>query len=83
MSPISAIIASATSYHISRSSAECPLVAEIEGVNANGASLVVERLEHVARWQAVAGLSNHDSHRPRIDPPYWKRKARHRPQAAG
>ena len=56
------VIASASSYHISRSSADRPLVAKIEGINANGASLVVEHLEHVARWQAVAGLSNADSH---------------------
>lgn len=55
------VVASATSYCISRGSAERPLVAEIEGINEASARLVVARLEHVARWQTVAALRNHDS----------------------
>ena len=61
------ISAYATSYHVSRSLAERPLVAEIEGINANGAGLVVDRLEHVARWLAVAELRN-DASRLGDDP---------------
>ncbi|MCA0032654.1 caspase family protein [Mesorhizobium sp. B263B2A] len=56
------VLATTAGYQISRSSADRPLVAEIEGANADGAALVVERLEHVARWQAVSSLSNLDSH---------------------
>jgi hypothetical protein len=52
------VAAGAATYRISRPSAERPLVTEIEGINEDGARLVVERLEHVARWQAVAGLNN-------------------------
>ncbi|MER9070423.1 caspase family protein [Mesorhizobium sp. M0902] len=56
------VTASTTSYSISRLSGDRPLVAEVEGINANAAALVVERLERIARWQAVADLSNCDSH---------------------
>ncbi|WP_312016796.1 caspase family protein [Bradyrhizobium japonicum] len=52
------IMASPTSYRISRASAERPLIAEIEGTGEPAARLVLSRLEHVARWQAVAALRN-------------------------
>lgn len=52
------VTAGTTAFRLSRASAERPLVSEIEGIDENGARLAVERLEHVARWQAVAGLNN-------------------------
>jgi hypothetical protein len=55
------VVASATGYRISRASAERPLVAEIDGTGGAAARLAVARLEHVARWQAVAALENADT----------------------
>jgi hypothetical protein len=55
------VVASPTGYRISRASAERPLVAEIEGAGEAAARLAVARLEHVARWQAVAALQNPDT----------------------
>ena len=52
------VVASPTSYRISRAASERPLVADIEGISETAARLVVSWLEHVARWQAVAALSN-------------------------
>jgi hypothetical protein len=46
------------SFRISRAEAERPLVAEIVGLGEAGARATVERLEHVARWQAVVRLEN-------------------------
>lgn len=46
------------SFRISRAEAERPLVAEIVGLAEAGARATVERLEHVARWQAVVRLEN-------------------------
>jgi len=48
-------------YRISRTRAELPLIAEVGGTNEEGARLVVDRLEHVARWLAVAELKNYGS----------------------
>jgi WD40 repeat protein len=45
-------------YRLSRAMAEGPLVAEVEGITPNSAKLIVEHLEHVARWEMVAGLEN-------------------------
>lgn len=45
-------------YRITRSGASRPLVADVPTLNEAGAKLVVERLEHIARWEAVAGLDN-------------------------
>jgi pimeloyl-ACP methyl ester carboxylesterase len=47
-----------SSFLISRARADRPLVAEIVGVGEEGASAAVQRLEHVARWEAVARLEN-------------------------
>lgn len=55
------VIASKTGYRIARAQAERPLVTEVEGTGEAAARLVVARLEHVARWQAVASLRNEDS----------------------
>jgi Caspase domain len=46
------------SFLISRARADRPLVAEIVGVGEEGARAAVQRLEHVARWEAVARLEN-------------------------
>jgi len=48
-------------YRISRARAERPLVAEVVGTSPDAARLVVERLEHIARWEAVAHLKNEGS----------------------
>lgn len=45
-------------YRVSHATAERPLVAEVEGITPTNTKLLVERLEHVARWEAVAGLEN-------------------------
>ncbi|MER9217227.1 caspase family protein [Mesorhizobium sp. M0663] len=50
--------ADADSFRISRALSENPLVAEIEGINEIGARLAVDRLEHIARWDALARLGN-------------------------
>ncbi|CUH99176.1 caspase family protein [Leisingera aquaemixtae] len=54
-------------FLISRAQAERPLVAEIAGVGKEGARAAVQRLEHVARWKALAGLENPGS-RLGVDP---------------
>ncbi|WP_036263217.1 caspase family protein [Mesorhizobium sp. WSM2561] len=46
------------SIRISPALGESPLVAEIEGINEDGARIAVERLEHIARWDAIARLNN-------------------------
>jgi hypothetical protein len=46
------------SFRISRARADRPLVAEIVGLGEEGARAAVQRLEHVARWEAVARLEN-------------------------
>jgi hypothetical protein len=46
------------SFRLSRAEAERPLVAQIVGVGEAGAQATLERLEHVARWQAVVRLEN-------------------------
>ncbi len=51
-------------FRIGRVGAERPLVADISGLDAAGARRVVERLEHIARWEAVAALGNSGSRLP-------------------
>ena len=45
-------------YRITRTVASRPLVADVQGLDEAGAKLVVDRLEHIARWEAVASLDN-------------------------
>lgn len=52
------------SYRIGRVGAARALVADVAGLDAAGARRVVERLEHIARWEAVAALSNSGSRLP-------------------
>lgn len=54
--------ASDRAYRISRALSDRPLVSEIEGISAEAARLAAERLEHVARWEAIARLANPESH---------------------
>lgn len=48
------------SYQIARSGSERPTFAEVEGQGKEAAQLVVDRLEHFARWDTVAKLQNND-----------------------
>lgn len=48
-------------YRIGRVGTSRQLVVDAFGLNAGSAQLVVERLEHIARWQAVASLDNNGS----------------------
>ena len=45
-------------FNIFRAGADRPLVAEVIGTGPHDAEVVVQRLEHIARWEAVAGLEN-------------------------
>lgn len=50
--------AEAGSFRISKAASERPLIAEVVGLGEAGAKAVVQRLEHAARWEAVARLEN-------------------------
>lgn len=50
--------ASDGAFWISRARADRPLVVEVMGLGERGARAGVERLEHIARWEAMAGLDN-------------------------
>jgi hypothetical protein len=45
-------------FNIFRAGADRPLVAEVTGTGPHDAEFVVQRLEHIARWEAVAALEN-------------------------
>jgi hypothetical protein len=45
-------------FVITKPNDDRPLVAQVDGLNEAGARLVVQRLEHIARWTQTARLSN-------------------------
>jgi Caspase domain len=52
------LIARDGQFMITRPGEDRPLVAQIDGLNEEGAKRAVERLEHMARWTQTARLSN-------------------------
>ncbi len=48
-------------YRITRAGDDRALVADISGYSADNARVIVGRLEHIARWQTIAGLANPSS----------------------
>ena len=52
------LIARDGQFVITRPGEDRPLVAQIDGLNEDGAKRAVERLEHMARWTQTARLSN-------------------------
>jgi pimeloyl-ACP methyl ester carboxylesterase len=52
------VLARDRTYSISRPADDRPLVAQVDGYSAETALRVVQRLEHMARWQAIATLSS-------------------------
>ena len=54
----SRLIARDGQFVITRPGEDRPLVAQIDGLNEEGAKRAVERLEHMARWTQTARLSN-------------------------
>jgi hypothetical protein len=57
-SPEFRLIARDGQFVITRPNEERPLVAQIDGLDADGAKRTVARLEHMARWTQTARLSN-------------------------
>lgn len=45
-------------YIIARTTDDRPLVAQIDGYSPENADKVIKRLEHIARWETIAQLSN-------------------------
>jgi pimeloyl-ACP methyl ester carboxylesterase len=52
------VVARDRTYSISRPADDRPLVGQVEGYAAETALRVVQRLEHMARWQAIATLAS-------------------------
>jgi len=52
------LVARDSQFVIARPGEERPLVAQIDGLNEDGAKRAVARLEHMARWTQTARLSN-------------------------
>jgi hypothetical protein len=52
------LVARDDQYIIARPADDRPIVAEIDGYTAASAALVVQRLEHIARWRATVNLTN-------------------------
>ncbi len=52
------LVARDDQFVITRPGEDRPLVAQIDGLDANGAKQAVARLEHMARWTQIARLSN-------------------------
>jgi len=52
------VLARDRAYRIARPADDRPLVAQVEGYSPETALRVVQRLEHIARWQAIATLAS-------------------------
>lgn len=52
------VLARNEEYIVARPTDDRPLIAQIPGYTPDNAALVVQRLEHIARWNAIAELSS-------------------------
>jgi pimeloyl-ACP methyl ester carboxylesterase len=52
------LIARADGYRIMRTADDRPLVVDVDGTEKNDAEQAISKLEHIARWQRIAELSN-------------------------
>jgi pimeloyl-ACP methyl ester carboxylesterase len=60
-SPQLKVIAGLDFFRIMRMTDQRPLVLDIPAAGVDSARLVIERLEHIARWQQIAALANPNS----------------------
>lgn len=58
------VIARANRYQLRRAGDAYPLAVDVTGFTAESAALVVQRLEHMARWLTITGLANAASQLP-------------------